>query len=169
MNLGISLMVVVILVIGLSMTAIGLPGNWLIFFTAFGYGYYENFIHMNNTVLLTIFGALLAGELAEFIAGTLGAKREKASRSAIVAAFVGGIAGGIFGTGIIPGLGSIAGAVGGSFMAGYLAEYLSTGDRGKAGRVAKGIVIGQVLGIIFKFAVAIGMVALIISRLTWSG
>lgn len=166
---AINLLVIVVAVVGIGMTAIGLPGNWLIFFTALGYGYMEAFMHMNTTVLLILLGTLLLGELAEFVAGALGAKREQASRAAIVSAFIGGLIGGIAGTGIMPGLGSIAGAVGGSFAAGYLAEYAATGDREKAGRVARSIMIGQTLGLIFKLAVAIGMVAFIISKLTWSG
>ncbi|HWR09316.1 DUF456 domain-containing protein [Sporomusa sp.] len=166
---AINLLVIVVTVIGIGLTAIGLPGNWLIFFVALAYGYQESFVYMNNTVLLILFGTLLAGELAEFAAGALGAKKENASRTAIIAAFIGGIAGGIIGTGVMPGLGSIAGAIGGSFATGYLAEYAATGNREKAGRVAKSIVVGQALGLIFKLAVAIGMVALIISKLTWAG
>lgn len=162
-----NLLVIVVTVVGIGLTAIGLPGNWLIFFAALGYGYLESFTHMNTTVLLLLFGSLLIGELAEFVAGSLGAKRENASRAAMAAAFIGGIAGGIIGTGFVPGLGSIAGAIGASFAAGYLAEYASTGNQERATRVAKSIVIGQALGLIFKLAVAIGMVAFIISQLTW--
>lgn len=167
--IAINLLVLVVTVIGIGLTVIGLPGNWLIFFIALGYGYLESFVYMNHTVLLILFGAVLAGELVEFVAGALGAKKENASNRAVLAAFIGGIAGGILGTGIMPGLGSIAGAVGGSFAAGYLAEYAATGNSEKAGRVAKSIVVGQALGLIFKLAMAIGMVALIISRLTWAG
>ena len=164
-----NLLVIVVTIVGIGLTAIGLPGNWLIFFTALGYGYLENFSHISSTVLLILFGALLSGELAEFVAGSLGATKENASRTAILAAFIGGIAGGIIGTGFMPGLGSIAGALGGSFAAGYVAEYVATGNREKAARVAKSIVIGQALGLIFKLAIAIGMVAFIISQLTWFG
>ncbi|WP_169717723.1 DUF456 domain-containing protein [Sporomusa silvacetica] len=162
-----NLLVILVTVIGIGLTAIGLPGNWLIFFTALGYGYLESFTHMNATVLLLLFGALLIGELAEFVAGSLGAKKENASRAAIAAAFIGGIVGGLVGTGFMPGLGSIAGAIGASFAAGYLAEYAFTGNKEQAARVAKSIVIGQAMGLIFKLAVAIGMVAFIISQLTW--
>jgi uncharacterized protein YqgC (DUF456 family) len=172
MDLGVTagnLVVIVICVVSIGLTVVGLPGNWLIFITALCYGYLEGFVHMKSTILFVLFGAVAAGELVEFVAGSLGAKREGASQSAILAAFLGGIAGGIIGTGIIPGLGSIAGAIGGSFAAGYIAEYMVTGNREKAARVAQGIVIGQALGLICKLAIAIGMVALIISQLTWSG
>ncbi len=165
----INIVVIVVTIVSIVLTAIGLPGNWLIFFAALFYGYLESFIHMDSTVLLVLFGAVLTGELAEFVAGSLGAKKENASRTAILAAFIGGIAGGIIGTGIMPGLGSIAGAIGGSFASGYAAEYLVTGNREKATRVAKSIIVGQTLGLLFKLAIAIGMVALIISQLTWSG
>lgn len=165
--IAINLLVIAVIAVGIGMTAIGLPGNWLIFFTALGYGYTEGFVHMSSTALLLLLGALLLGELAEFIAGALGATKENASRMAIGSAFFGGIVGGIAGTGIMPGLGSIAGAITGSFVAGYLAEYAATGNREKAGRVAKSIMIGQALGLIFKLAMAIGMVVLILSKLAW--
>ena len=153
--IAINLLVIAVIAVGIGMTAIGLPGNWLIFFTALGYGYTEGFVHMSSTVLLLLLGALLLGELAEFIAGALGATKENASRMAIGSAFFGGIVGGI------------AGTITGSFAAGYLAEYAATGNREKAGRVAKSIMIGQALGLIFKLAMAIGMVVLILSKLAW--
>lgn len=164
-----NLLAILVAIVGVFLTAIGLPGNWLIFFTALGYGYLESFIHMNSTVLFILLGAVLAGELTEFVAGSLGAKKENASRKAILAAFIAGIAGGIIGTGIMPGFGSVLGAIGSSFIAGYLAEYAATGSREKAARVARGIVIGQTVGLIAKLAIAIGMVAVIISRVTWTG
>lgn len=164
-----NLIIILVGIVSIGMTAIGLPGNWLMIIAALGYGYLEGFVHMTSTVLLLLLGAVITGELVEFAAGSLGAKKENASRSAIIAAFIGGIAGGILGTGIMPGLGSIAGAVCGSFAAGYVAEYMATGNKEKAAKVAKSIVIGQALALIFKLAVAIGMLALIISKLTWSG
>lgn len=166
---AVNLAVIVVSVVSIGLTAIGLPGNWLIFFTALGYGYLESFVHMNTTVLFMLLGAVVVGELAEFAAGALGAKKEDASRLAIVAAFLGGIAGGIIGTGIMPGLGSIAGAIGSSFACGYIAEFWITGSQEKATRVAKSIVLGQAIGLVFKSAIAVGMVILIISKLTWSG
>ena len=164
-----NLIIIVVTVVGIGLTAIGLPGNWLIFITALCYGYLQNFVHINTMILLGLFGAVVIGELVEFVAGSLGAKKENASRSAIIAAFIGGIVGGIIGTGIMPGLGSIAGAVGASFIAGYAAEYWVTGNKEKATRVAKSIIIGQALGLIVKLAIAIGMVVLLISQLSWSG
>ncbi|SDF31382.1 DUF456 domain-containing protein [Sporomusa acidovorans] len=164
-----NLLVILVALVGVFLTVIGLPGNWLIFFTAISYGFFDSFIHINSTVLFILLGAVLTGEFIEFVAGSLGAKKENASRKAIFAAFIAGIIGGILGTGIMPGVGSILGAVGGSFIAGYVAEYAATGNREKAVRVAQGIVIGQAVGLIVKLAIAIGMVAFIISRLTWTG
>lgn len=164
---AINLLVIIVVIVGIGITAIGLPGNWVILFTALVYGYFDAFVHINTIVLLILLGALLVGELVEFVAGTLGAQKANASKTAIVTAFIGGITGGIIGTGIMPGLGSIAGAIGGSFVSGYFAEYFTTGNKEKAGRVAKSIVVGQALGLVFKLAVAIGMVVLIISKLAW--
>ncbi|BBB92344.1 MAG TPA: DUF456 domain-containing protein [Methylomusa anaerophila] len=165
----INLLTIGVLLMGLILTAIGLPGNVVIFVTALTYGYFEGFSHITYSVLLLILAAFLAGEAIEFVAGSLGAKKGNASRRAVWAAFLGGIAGGIIGTGMAPGIGSLLGAVAGAFASGFAAELSKTGDITKAGQVAKSIVIGQVLGIIAKLAIAFGMVILLISKLVWTG
>jgi uncharacterized protein len=160
--------VIVLLLTGLGLTALGLPGNVLIFVTALAYGYYEGFVHIGYTFLLILLGTLLAGELVEFIAGALSAKRENASKRAVFAAVFGAILGGIVGTGLLPIIGSLLGAMCGSFIASYLAEYTKTGDMEKSQRVAKSVMTGQIIGLIFKFAIGIGMLVAVIYQLPWN-
>lgn len=165
----INILFVMVLLFSVSLTLIGLPGNALIFLAALGYGYWEGFSHLSTTFLLVLFGAFVVGETVEFIAGALGAKREKASGWAIAAALFGAIAGGIIGTMIIPLIGSILGAMIGAFSASYGAEYIKTKDAAKAIRVAKSVMLGQIVGMIAKFAIGSGMVVGIIAILPWFG
>lgn len=162
-----NIVVIAAMLIGLGITMVGLPGNLLILLTALGYGFFEGFVHLDSRFLILLFGAVLLGEAVEFIAGALGAKREKASLRAMVASTFGGIAGAVMGTAIIPVIGSIAGAVLGAFGASYLAEYTKTGDSEQAGRVACGVAIGLLLGTLFKLAVGLGMAISVIWRLPW--
>lgn len=166
---GLMLNVIVILLLlgGIGFTLIGLPGNVLIFLTALGYGYLEGFVHMNYQTLLLLLAALILGELVESFAGAVGAKKEKASFRAIIAAFFGGIIGGIIGTGILPVVGSIGGAILGGFAGSYLAEYTKHQDLDKAGRVAQSVIKAQLIGLVIKFAIAITMIIYILVHLPW--
>jgi uncharacterized protein YqgC (DUF456 family) len=160
--------IVVLLLLGsVGMTLIGMPGNVLILLIALGYGYLENFAHINLQVLLILLGALVAGELVEAVAGAIGAKKEKASKRAVFAAFFGGLVGGIIGTGVIPVIGSIAGAILGGFAGSYLAEYSKSKDPDQASRVAQSVIKGQILGLVVKIAIATGMILYIITKIPW--
>ncbi len=155
----------VMLVIGIILTLVGLPGNLLIVVVAASYGWQEDFVHLTYGSLLTLAGLWLSGELMEFLAGIMGAKKERASGKATAAAFFGAITGGIIGTGILPIIGTIIGSVLGGFSASYYVEYKNANDKMKALQVAKGVVKGQLLGMLIKFIVAIGMSATIIYKL----
>lgn len=163
----INILLVLLLIGGVCLTLVSLPGNFVIFTIAVVYGFYDHFTHLTYTVLGTLFVTLLVGEGVEFAAGALGAKREQASKEVIFAAFLGTVAGGIIGSAIIPILGSMAGVLGGAFLASFLAEYLKTGDRERAGRVAQSVLKGQAVGIIAKFAIAVFMVIFILYQLPW--
>ncbi len=99
------------------------------------------------------------GELVEFIASALGAKRAGASRSGIVGALLGSMAGAVAGTFLIliPLVGTVVGAMAGSYlgaMAGELAVGRSVPSTVKP---ATGAAIGRLLGTLGKlpFSVAV--------------
>lgn len=163
-----NVVMLVVLLAGFLLTVIGLPGNWLIFFAALGYGFYHDFTGFTVRLLLLLLGLLLTGEIIEFIAGALGARKQKASTLATIAAFIGGIAGAVAGTAILPVVGSLLGAFGGAFAASYLAEYLITGSRDQSHRVAKSVLAGQIAGMAVKMAVAIAMALTIAVNLIWN-
>jgi len=99
------------------------------------------------------------GELVEFAASALGARRMGASRRGIVGALVGSLAGAVVGTFLIPipVIGTLAGAVGGSFLGAILGETSAGHSVEHSMRPATGAAIGRVLGTLGKvpFAVAV--------------
>ena len=171
-NMDVGLLIINLLLIGVLLlasllTLIGLPGNWLIFLAAAGYGYWQQFTSINGTLLLLLFGLLLLGEVVEFAAGAWGAKKEKASLAAMAAASLGGVAGGLLGTALLPVIGSLLGAFGGAFLASYGIEYWVTGNREKSVRVGKSVLAAQAAGMVIKTAIAIAMVVTLIGHLSW--
>ena len=161
----VNITMVAMLVVGIILTLIGLPGNFLILLAAVVYGWQENFSQLTYPWLLILTGMWLSGELLEFFIGVRGAKRAQASSWATIAAAIGSIAGGLVGSGILPIIGTIIGAVLGGFVASYCAEYIYTSDKLKARQVAEGVVKGQLLGMLIKVAVAIGMAVTVIYKL----
>ncbi|SFL79958.1 hypothetical protein SAMN04490355_101880 [Pelosinus propionicus DSM 13327] len=166
-GLIISILSVLLILTGVVMTIIGLPGNVLILLTGLAYGYYDQFDRVDYAILVVVFGIFIIGEVIEFAAGMIGAKKEKASKRAMLAPFIGTIVGGIWGTALLPIIGSLLGALVGAFIVTILAEYSKTKDLTQAKKVAKSMAKGQVLGIIIKSATAISMAILLIYQLKW--
>lgn len=158
---------ILILIGEVVMTIMGLPGNVLIVLTGLAYGYYNHFEEMDFAILVIVCSIFILGEIIEFMAGLLGAKKEKASKRAMLAPFIGTIIGGIWGTAILPIIGSLIGALLGAFISTALAEYSKTKDITQAKRVAKSVVKGQILGILFKVIAAVSMAILLVYQLKW--
>lgn len=163
----VNVLVVVGLIAGLGLTLVSLPGNFFIFAIALAYGFYDGFVTITYGTLAVVFGFLVVGELAEFVAGALGARKEKASMRATISALAGAIIGGLVGTAVLPVIGSILGAMLGAFAASYAAEYSKTGNADKAKRVGVSVMKGQAIGMIVKLVIAISMIGLIAAKMSW--
>lgn len=157
----------VIMLGGVIMTILGLPGNFIIALTGFAYGYYDHFEHVDYTVLVIVIGIFIVSEIIDFGAGLLGAKQGKASKRSMLASVIGTVAGGIWGTALLPLVGSILGALLGAFVTAALAEYTKVKDAAQAKRVALSILKGQIAGMILKTATAVGMAIILIGQLKW--
>lgn len=158
---------IIVLLGGVIMTIIGLPGNTLILLTGLIYGFYEHFENIDYAILVIAFGMYIIAEVIEFVAGLLGAKKEKASKRAMLAPFIGTIIGGIWGTALLPIIGSLLGALLGAFVSSLFAEYSKTKDLTQAKRVAKGVLKGQVIAILVKTTAAVSMSILLVYQLKW--
>lgn len=160
-----NILLMVALLFGIILTLIGLPGNFLLLLAAAIYGWQEEFLHLNYAWLLLLTAMWGCGELLEFLAGIMGAKKQRASGWALLAAFFGSLAGGIVGTGMLPLIGTVLGALFGGFIASYTAEYFYTKDKEKAHAVAQGVVKGQITGMLIKLVIAISMAGAILYKI----
>jgi uncharacterized protein YqgC (DUF456 family) len=128
-----------------------IPGVPLVFLGIVAAAWADGFTRIGG-VTLALCGVLAAVALAvDYVAGMLGAKQMGATPWGILGAVVGTVVGIFFG---IPGLilGPAAGAVG--------FEYWKNPDFKKASRAGAGVVIGFVLGVVAKCAIALTMLGL---------
>jgi len=148
---------------GIALALIGLPGTWMILLV----GVIVEFVSPGTFSWWTIGvgGALAIGaEIAEFVAGAVGAKKAGGSKRAITMAVVGGMVGAIVGTFTIPVpvVGTIAGAAIGSGACAMFAEMTVDGRTvAEAGKVGGGAAIGRTLATIFKGAFAVALTLLL--------
>ena len=143
---------------------LGLPGTWIFLGLAvlvelvdrwyLPEGHRQTFSWWLLGVCLAL---AIVGEVLEFFAGMLGAKKAGSSNRGMYGALIGGVIGGIMGFAIpLPIVGSLIGAVAGTFVGAILGE-LSSPDRylGDSLRPAAGATVGKILGTLSKLPVAL--------------
>lgn len=150
-----------VLLAGLVLVPIGLPGTWLMLAAALVFVLATGGEVMSWTAFFWLLGLAIVGEILEAAAGMGGAGAAKGSIWSAVAACVGGLAGALAGSAVAPVVGSIAGGFLGTFLGAYLAEYTIAKQRNHAGRVAKGAVIGKAIGIAAKLGMGVAMLVVI--------
>jgi uncharacterized protein YqgC (DUF456 family) len=156
----------IVLLVGLFVNILGLPGLWLMVAAYAAYGWitvWNRFVGWPSLIALIVL-ALLA-EAAEFLAGAAGSKAAGGRKRGMIGAIVGGFLGAIFLSVIpIPVVAQIIGACLGAFIG---AAVMELSDKGAAHslRVGVGAAKGRFMGIISKlgFGVAMLIVAL------WAG
>jgi len=145
---------------------VGLPGAWLTIALAVVVDLLDGLwlpesdrptFSIGILVVAVVLAAL--GELVEFLASALGARRMGASRRGIAGALLGSLVGAVAGTVLlpIPVIGTLAGAIGGSFLGAVLGETSSGRSVEHSMRPATGAAIGRVFGTLGKipFAMAV--------------
>jgi uncharacterized protein YqgC (DUF456 family) len=142
----------------LALVLFGLPGNWLMVLMTllFALWRWEEGIFSGWTLLAAAILALI-GELIEFLAGVVGARKAGASWQASIAGLFGALIGALVGTVAIPLpiLGTIIGTCLGAGISVWVVE-VSRGEHPdlSMGR-AVGAGVGKFLGILGKFVVGI--------------
>ena len=145
---------------------LGLPGTWFMIGLAVLIdlidGWWlpdEQRPTFSITVLAVAVVLAALGELLEFIASALGAKKAGASRLGILGALGGSLVGAVAGTFLlpIPVVGTLVGAVAGSFAGAVLVEVAAGRSIEHTVKPATGAAIGRVLGTLGKlpFSVAV--------------
>lgn len=140
----------------LLLTAIGLPGTWLMIGLAAGAYLLQEATGAvdGGTAVWWTLGVCTAlgglGEVVETAAGAMGTRAGGGTGRGMVGAIVGGIAGGIALTPVIPIplVGTLLGAMIGTFVGALVGELTGDGDAVGAGsvRAAAGATLGRLLG-----------------------
>jgi uncharacterized protein YqgC (DUF456 family) len=142
---------------------IGLPGTWLLIALAVGIELSDHLwsgelhpVTFGWWVLGTCVALAALGELLEFLAGALGAKRGGSSRRGMFWAVVGGIVGGIVGAPFGLVIGAFVGAAIGTFAGAVLGELGTPGRRFRETlRPATSASVGRILGTLSKLPIAV--------------
>lgn len=148
------LILVAVLLLGLVLIPLGLPGTWVMVAGALGY---QLLVPDSGIGIFTVIGtAIIAGaaEVAEFMLGGAYARKYGGSKRAAWGAIIGGTLGVFLGI-PIPILGSVIGGFIGTFV-GALAGELSRGGEGAAAsRVAWGALVGRAVATAMKVAAGV--------------
>ena len=153
------------LLAGLLFIAIGLPGSWLIFTTAFLFAALTGFEDITRNILFLLAGLALLGEVVEFLLGIFVAKKYGASKYGLWGAFLGGILGGMYGTVLFPFVGSLLGAMAGAFFGAFFLEAFKEMRTEQRLRAGFGALVGRVIATTMKLGIGLIMVFVILVRL----
>lgn len=136
-------------IVGLVLPAI--PGPPLLFAGLWMAAWLEGFTHVGFWTL-SILGLLAAAaQIADFIAGALGAKRFGASKKAVWMSILGAFVGIFFG---------IIGLILGPFIGAMIGELSSGRNLQQAGNAGVGATVGLIIGTAAKIAFGIAMVSI---------
>jgi len=146
--------VLVVMVVSLVLMVVipVLPGQFLIWLAALGYGLLAGWEKLGWLLFLLLTAGMLAAAVIDLIAGWMGAKRGGASTRAIVMGFALGVIGLI----VFNVFGALVGIFGG--IVGY--EYLQSKDGRRALKAGVGYLGGLLVSLVARFFIALGMVGL---------
>jgi len=142
----------------LILVVFGLPGNWLMALTTslFAWWRWDEGLFSGWTLIAVAVLALI-GEVIEFLAGMVGAKRAGASWQASIVGLFGALVGAVMGTVVfpVPIVGTILGTCLGAGICVWAVE-TSRGERPERSmQRAVGAGVGKFLGIVGKLAVGV--------------
>ena len=151
-------------VLCIVLTAVRLPGPWLILLAAVVYAWWRSWEPLGPWMLGGLFAMAVCGEILEFAASALTARRAGASKQAIWGALIGSILGAVFLSFVlpIPLIGTVAGALVGCFLGAVLAEIATHQDLDRGARVGVSSTIGFGLGMIGKVTLAVAMSGMVL-------
>ncbi len=156
--------VVVILccLVGVVITAIRLPGTWLIVVTALAYGLWDDWTRVSPLLVGVLTGIALTGEAIELLTSVFTARKAGASSRAGWGGLIGGIVGMFVFSIPVPIVGTIVGALLGCFAGAMIAELSVRKELGQGAKVGLFSAAGFVLGTVAKLAIALVMAGILV-------
>jgi len=157
------IILLLVLLSGVFLNVLTLPGLWLM---VAGVGLYGWATGWNNLIgwpsLGTLFGLAVLAEIIEFLAGAAGAKSAGGSKRGAAGSIIGGIIGAIFLSFLvpIPIVGTVVGICLGAFAGAAVVEWMIGKDLKQSALIGAGAAKGRFYGIIIK--IAFGVVMLLI-------
>ncbi|MDL2307653.1 DUF456 domain-containing protein [Desulfovibrio sp. OttesenSCG-928-C06] len=149
-----------VMVLCLMLLFIGLPGNWVIIGLTALWAYLSGATFgWQFFVILIVLGAV--GEVLEFLAGSIGAKKFGGSNKGSIGGIIGAIIGGIMCAPLFFGFGALLGALGGAFIGCFIFEKLHGMATKQALSASVGTTLGRFGGFLAKLA--IGMTIIVLS------
>lgn len=156
---------VLLLLIGLLLVPLGLPGAWLMVVVAFVYSLLTDFQAGQNDLWVLVVVVILAliGELLEFGIGVLGSKKLKVSNRAIIFSLIGGFIGAVVGFPIIL-IGSLIGLFVGAFLGAFIYEIFEQKNLAKALKSSIACFFSRVTAMFFKTGIAFAIVVYLLMK-----
>jgi len=148
------LLLAAVLLAGLLMVPLGLPGLWVMLLGIIGYGALTEFKGVGLATLVITFALAAVGEGVEWWIGYRYARRYGGSRRAGWGALIGGLAGAFAGI-PIPVIGSVIGSFVGSFVGAAIFEFTYKPDN--ALRTGWGALIGRMWATAMKTSLGLVM------------
>jgi uncharacterized protein len=143
----------VVLIIGVCLIPLGLPGLWLIVVAAPVFNWLTGTRRIGLATMIGVGLLAVAAEVLDLVLAAGAARKYGGTQRAAWGAAIGGLAGALIGV-PIPVEGSVVGALTGVFLGALVAEASrGTGAKG-AVRVATGAVIGRVVASVAKVGIA---------------
>jgi len=162
--------------VGIMLTALRLPGSWLVVVAALVYGWWSDWQDIGLVLVAVLAGIALIGEATEFALSAITAKKAGASRQAVWGGLAGGILGMLFLSSLLSLpllfvgtlIGAVAGALVGCFIGATLVEYAVRKRLAQGTKVGIFSAVGFVLGMVTKVALVLIMSALVLTSVVCS-
>ena len=147
-------LLIALIVIGLALIPLGLPGLWVMVGGILAYGWLTGFRSVGVIMIAIVLGIAFLGEIIDNWLGFRFAKRYGGSTRSGWGALLGGLVGAVIGVPIAL-IGSVIGAFVGSFIGAALFELSYSRHAGVAARAGWGAVMGRVAAVAVKIALGI--------------
>ncbi len=156
--------------LGVLLTAVRLPGTWLIAVVAIAYGWWAEWQPVGVVIVAVLLGLALIGEAAELLTSVFTAKKAGATRQAAWGGLVGGLLGMFLLSFLVPVplVGTMIGALVGCFAGATLTELWVRKGVTQGVRVGLFSAMGFALGAAMKIAIALVMTGILLTSVVCS-